>query len=83
MSLGKHLLILEIFQETASEFVILKSNIESRFKKMLKILPSSSAYGEIYRITGCFLNAATSILKRVSVRIFKISNCFHRSKQKL
>ncbi len=36
----------------------------------------------LFKITGGFLNAATSILKRVSVRIFKISKCFHRSKQK-
>ncbi len=45
--------------------------------------PSSPAYGRVYRITDGFLNAATSILKRVSVRIFKISKCFLRSKQKL
>ncbi len=35
----------------------------------------------LFKITGGFLNAATSTLKRVSVRIFKISKCFHRSKQ--
>jgi hypothetical protein len=44
---------------------------------------SSPSYETIYRITGGFLNAATSILKRVSVRIFKISKCFHRCKKKL
>jgi|688.fasta_scaffold1312418_1 hypothetical protein len=33
--------------------------------------PSSPANGTIYRITGGFLNSATSILKRVSLRIFK------------
>jgi hypothetical protein len=44
---------------------------------------SSPAYGTIYRIKGSFLNAATSILKRVSVRIFKTGKCFHRSQQKL
>jgi hypothetical protein len=37
----------------------------------------------LFKITGGFLNAATSILKRVSVRIFKISKCFHKSKQKI
>jgi hypothetical protein len=36
---------------------------------------SSPSYETIYRITGGFLNAATSILKRVSVRIFKICKC--------
>jgi hypothetical protein len=41
-----------------------------------------SALRAIYRITGNFLNAATSILKRLSVRIFKIITCFYRSKQK-
>jgi hypothetical protein len=52
--------------------VILKSNTETRFKIFLNFSPSSPAYGTIYRITGGFLNAATSILKRVSVGIFKI-----------
>jgi hypothetical protein len=33
------------------------------------------SYGTIYRIIGGFLNAATSFLKRVSVRIFKICKC--------
>jgi hypothetical protein len=51
--------------------------------KFLNSSPSSPAYGTIYRITGSFLNATTSILKRVSVRNFKISQCFHRSKQNL
>jgi hypothetical protein len=62
--------------------VILKINIETRFNFFFTII-SAPAYGTIYRITGSFLNAATSILKRVSVRIFKIHKCFHRSKQKL
>jgi hypothetical protein len=52
-------------------------------QNLLKFSPSSPAYGTIYRIAGGFLNAAKSILKRVSVRIFKISKSFHRSKQKL
>jgi hypothetical protein len=41
------------------------------------------AYRTIYRVTGGFLNAARSILKRVSVRIFRISKWCHRSKPKL
>jgi hypothetical protein len=41
---------------------------------------SSPAYGTVYRIIGGFLYAATSSLKRVTGRIFTISNCFHRSK---
>ncbi len=36
-----------------------------------------------YRITGGFLYAATSILKRVTGRVFTISKCFHISKPKL
>jgi hypothetical protein len=44
---------------------------------------SSPAYGTIYRITGGFLNAATSSLKRDSLRIFELSKSFHRSKPKL
>jgi hypothetical protein len=51
--------------------------------KFLNFSPSSPANGTMYRIPGGFLNAATSILKVVSVRIFKISKCFHGSKQKL
>jgi hypothetical protein len=39
----------------------------------LNFSPLSLAYGTNYRITGSFLNAATSILIRVSVRIFKIN----------
>jgi hypothetical protein len=39
------------------------------------------ATGLLFKITAGFLNAATSVLKRVSVRIFKISKCCHRSKQ--
>jgi hypothetical protein len=35
------------------------------------------------KITGRFLYAATSSLKRVTGRIFTISKCFHRSKPKL
>jgi hypothetical protein len=54
MSLGKHLLILEIFQETASEFVISKNPLQT----IMNFSPSSPTYGAIYRITGCFLNAA-------------------------
>ncbi len=62
---------------------ILKSNTETRFNIFFTFSPSSPAYGTIYRVTGGFLTAETSILKRISVRIFKISKCFHRSKQKL
>ncbi len=56
--------------------VILTSNSEPASKF------SSPAYGAIYRISGGFLNATTSVLKMVSRRNFKISKCFHRSKQK-
>jgi hypothetical protein len=49
--------------------VILNSNTETCFKIFS---PLSAAYGTIYRITGGFLDAATSILKRVSLRFFKI-----------
>jgi hypothetical protein len=52
--------------------VILKRNDETRFKIFLSFSPSSPAYGTFFRITGRFLNDATSNLKRVSVRIFKI-----------
>jgi hypothetical protein len=51
--------------------VILKSNTKPA-SKILNLSPSSPAYGTIYRMTGGFLNAAKSILKRVSERIFKI-----------
>ncbi len=37
----------------------------------------------IYRITGGFVYAATSNLKRVTGRIFSIRMCFHRSQTKL
>jgi hypothetical protein len=50
-----------------------------------KVIPqhaskSSPSYGIIYRITGGFLNTATSILKRVTGTIFTISKCFHKGK---
>jgi hypothetical protein len=61
--------------------MILKSITVILFKNVLNFLPLSPAFAIIYRITGS-LNAATSILNRVLVRIFKISQCFHRSKQK-
>jgi hypothetical protein len=98
----KHLIILEILQEAASEFlplaapqreletsiqplkkptanhlpVILKRNTETPLQSVLNFSPLSLAYGTSYRITGSFLNAATSILIRVSVRIFKIITGF-------
>jgi hypothetical protein len=54
------------------------------FEKYYLNFPASSpAYGINYRITGGFLNAAISILKRVTGKIFTISTCFHRSKPKL
>jgi hypothetical protein len=37
--------------------LILKSNTETCFQNGLNFLPSSPAYGTIYWITGCFLNA--------------------------
>jgi hypothetical protein len=49
----------------------------------LNFSQSSPAYGTIYRITGGFLNATTSILKRISVRIFTTRKCFHKRKQKI
>ncbi len=67
-------------QSSACDF---EKKYRNPLQKFLNLSPSSPAYGTIYRITGVFLNAATSILKRVSVRIFKISKCIHRSKQKL
>jgi hypothetical protein len=36
----------------------------------------------LFQITDGFLNAAASIWKRASAKIFKISKCFHNSKQK-
>jgi hypothetical protein len=53
--------------------VNVKSNTVTLFIICLNFPVSCQAYGIIYRITGGFLNAATSILKRVSVMIFKIS----------
>jgi hypothetical protein len=41
-----------------------------------------STIKSLYRITGSFLNAATSILKRVTGRIFKVGKYFHSSKPK-
>ncbi len=35
----------------------------------------------LFKITGGFLNAATIILKRVSVRILKFSRCFIKASQ--
>jgi hypothetical protein len=55
---------------------VIKSNTITRFK-------SSPPYGTIYRITGGFLYAATSSLKRDIGRIFTISKSFHKSKPKL
>jgi hypothetical protein len=49
--------------------VVFKSNTENSLK--------ISGLRNNLRITGGFLNEATSILKRVSVRLFKISKCFH------
>jgi hypothetical protein len=43
----------------------------SRDEKLVKVLKITSAFS-VYA-----LNAATSIFKRVSVRIFKISKCLH------
>jgi hypothetical protein len=40
-------------------------------------------YGASFTVTGGFLNAATSSLKRVTEGIFKISKCFQRSKPRL
>jgi hypothetical protein len=48
----------------------------------LNFSPASPAYGTIYRITGGFLNAATSILKSVLVRIFIISRVFLKEQAK-
>jgi hypothetical protein len=61
--------------------MILKSITVILFKNVLNFVPLSPAFAIIYRIT-CSLNAATSILNMVSVGIFKICQCFHRSKQK-
>jgi hypothetical protein len=55
----------------------LKSNIVKHPSK------SSTAYATIYRITGGFLYAATSNLKRLTGKNFTMSKCFHRSKPKL
>jgi hypothetical protein len=40
--------------------VILKSNTITLFKNYLNFPASSPAYGTFYKITGSFLNAATS-----------------------
>jgi hypothetical protein len=40
-------------------------------------------YRPVFSVTGGFLYAATGPVKRVTGRIFKISKCFHRSKEKL
>jgi hypothetical protein len=56
----------------------MKSNTVTRFK-----IISGLWNNAIYRITGGFLYAATSNLKRVAERIFTISKCFHRSRPKL
>jgi hypothetical protein len=63
--------------------VILKSNTETRFNFFLNFSPSSPAYSTIYRIISGFLNATTSILKRVSVRILKILSAFMKSSKNL
>jgi hypothetical protein len=55
--------------------VILKSNTKARFKII-------SGLRNNLQITCGFLYAATSNLKRVTVRIFTINKCFHRSKPK-
>jgi hypothetical protein len=52
--------------------VILKNDTEPASKFFLNLSLSSPAYGKIYRISGGFLDATTSVLKRVSVRNFKI-----------
>jgi len=68
------LLILKILNETLFKMafrkppVILKSNTVTLFKNYLNFRASSPAYGTFYRITGGFLNAATTILLRLSVK---------------
>jgi hypothetical protein len=42
-----------------------------------------SEAGASFTVTGGFLNAATITLKRDTGRIFKIMECFQRSKEKL
>jgi hypothetical protein len=37
---------------------------------------------QLLKVTGSFLNAATSYLKRVSGRNLRISKCFHGRKHK-
>jgi hypothetical protein len=44
---------------------------------------SQAGSGSSFTVTGGLLNAATITLKRVTGRIFKISKCFQRSKEKL
>jgi hypothetical protein len=48
--------------------VILKSNTLTPFKNYLNFPAASPAYETFYRITGGFLNAATTILLRLSVK---------------
>ena len=42
---------------------------------------SHPGYGASFTITGGFLNAETSSLKRLTGRIFKISKCFKEATQ--
>ncbi len=55
---------------------VMKSNTVTLFKII-------SGYGTVYRITGGFLNAAKSSLKRVTGRIFTIRKCFIEASQNL
>jgi hypothetical protein len=65
--------------------VFLKSNTVTHFKNYLTFPASSPAYGTFYKITGCFMDAATVECKICWTfgKISKITKRFHRSKQKL
>ncbi len=56
-----------------------KSSCHGRFTE--QFLESHPGYGASFTGTGGFPNAATSSLKRVTGRIFKICKCFRGSKQ--
>ncbi len=42
-----------------------------------------AAFGTTFSVTGGYLKAGIGFMKRVTGKIFKISKCFQRSKQKL
>jgi hypothetical protein len=59
---------------TANHRPVILKEIPNPLQKFLNFSPSSPAYGTVYKITGGFLNAAKSILKRVSVRTKDLQN---------